>query len=458
MQPDTELQSFCDQNFTRLVQEFQEFLTIPSISALPEHNGDVRKAAEWIKNKLQNIGFASAALIETAGHPLVYGELTVSDSAPTLLLYGHYDVQPVDPIDEWDTEPFSPTVRDGNMYARGACDDKGQILLAVAAMEAWLAAKGKLPINIKILFEGEEESGGEAIAKYVLENPEKLTCDVILVCDTHMVSESQPSLIASLRGILYTEMEVQGARSDLHSGTYGGVAPNPFHALCVMIARLKGEDGKINIPELTVSLPEPTSEEVRFWQEDPLHIIENLKREMGVDQLVGENEFPPLQRLGLRPTLEVHGIRGGFTGEGAKTVIPAKALAKVSLRLPPGYDPDEVFTWLEKAAHAKLPAGHTLKVVNLHAGSGVNVNTSSPFFTAAATALEETYGVRPVYMREGGSIPVAALFDSVLHAPIIFMGCGLPDDNLHAPNEKFSLEQFRKGVLTVANFIGKLAK
>jgi len=460
MPTESPVETYLEQNFSRLVDELQDFLKIPSISALPEHASDVKRAAEWLRTKLDNIGFSAAELIETERHPLVYAERKIQGDAPTLLLYGHYDVQPTDPLDEWqtETEPFSPTIRGNDLFARGACDDKGQTLLAVAALEAWLAAEGELPVNVKILIEGEEESGGESIASYVTENPEKLACDLVLVCDTHMVSQEQPSLISSLRGVLYTEIEVQGAKSDLHSGNYGGVAPNPIHALCLLLARLKGEDGTINIPELNAVIPQPAAAELKFWQEDPLHIAESLKKEMGVEELVGENNLPALQRLGLRPTLEVHGIRGGFTGAGAKTVIPAKAVAKVSLRLPPGIDPDQVFSWLEKAATANLPAGHAMTVTNLHAGAGVSVDTTTPYFQAAAAALAAIYGVQPVFMREGGSIPIAALFDAVLKAPVILMGFGLPDDNLHAPNEKFSLDQFRKGMLTVAAFLGKLPK
>jgi len=458
MPTDTSVETYIEQNFSKLVDELQDFLKIPSISALPEHAPDVKRAAEWLRDKLRHIGFSSAELIGTQRHPLIYAERTIQGEAPTLLLYGHYDVQPTDPLDEWQTDPFSPTIRGNNLFARGACDDKGQTLLAVAALEAWLAVKGELPVNVKILIEGEEESGGESIASYVTENPEKLACDLVLVCDTHMVSQEQPSLISSLRGVLYTEIEVQGAKSDLHSGNYGGVAPNPIHALCLLLARLKGEDGTINIPELSAVIPQPAPTELKFWQEDPLHIAESLKKEMGVGELVGENDLPALQRLGLRPTLEVHGIRGGFTGAGAKTVIPARAVAKVSLRLPPGIDPEKVFSWLEKAAAANIPAGHAMKITNLHAGAGVNVDTETPYFKAATTALAATYGVQPVFMREGGSIPIAALFDAVLKAPVILMGFGLPDDNLHAPNEKFSLDQFRKGMLTVAAFLGKLTE
>ena len=452
------LNTFFKQQLPRLTEELKDFLTIPSISALPEYQDDVMRAAHWLVTKLKTIGLAQTGPIATAAYPLIFAEKKVSDEVPTLLLYGHYDVQPVDPVDEWQTPPFVPSIRDGNIYARGACDDKGQLLLAVCALEAWLSATDCLPVNIKILFEGEEESGGENIAQYVQEHPEKLKTDVVLVCDTHMVNKDQPSIISSLRGILYTEIEVHGAQTDLHSGSYGGVAPNPIHALCLLLARLKGEDGKINIPELAAALPVPSAKEQQLWQEDPLQIEKSLKHEMGVTELVGENDLPAMQRIGLRPTLEVHGIRGGFTGDGAKTVIPAKALAKVSLRLPPGLVPDEVFSWLEKAAQQYLPAGHTMTLTNLHAGNGVSVDIDNPHFLAAVEALEAIYGKKPVFMREGGSIPIAALFDSVLRAPVIFMGFGLPDDNLHAPNEKFSLEQYRKGMETVADFLGRLGR
>jgi len=448
--------NYLDENQSRFIEQLLEWLAIPSISTLPEHKDDVRRAADWVRDKLVAMGFPEAKTIATEGHPLVYGQWLIDNKRPTLLFYGHYDVQPVDPIDEWQTPPFQPTIRDGNIYCRGASDDKAQIMLVLAALEAWIKVDGALPLNIKILLEGEEEAGGASIARYVQENPEFLRADAVLICDTHMVHPKQPSLVTGLRGVLYTELAVSGAKTDLHSGSYGGVAPNPIHALCILISRLKGEDGVIQIPELAAAIPIPSAAEELFWQEDPLHAKEALCTEMGVEELVGEKEYPALERIGLRPTLEVHGIRGGFTGTGAKTVIPASAIAKVSLRLPAGLEPNEVFAWLEKAVDEKIPGGHKVRLSNLHSGKGFYIEHDNRYIRAAAEALESAYGTAPVFMREGGSIPIAALFDTVLKTPVVLMGFGLPDDNIHAPNEKFSINQFNKGTKTVADFLGRL--
>ncbi len=447
---------YLDQHFDRFVDQLSEWLAIPSISTLSEHRDDVRRAAEWVQGKLDAIGFAQPEIIATAGHPLVYAEWPVSEGQPTLLIYGHYDVQPVDPLGEWCSPPFTPTIRHNNIYARGACDDKGQVMLVLAALEAWAKIDRTMPVNIKILLEGEEEAGGAAIFEYVRQNPERLRADAILICDTHMVNGEQPSLITALRGILYTEIAVHGAKTDLHSGSYGGVAPNPLHALCLLLSRLKGEDGVIHIPELAGRIPAPSPTEKQFWLRDSLKIEASLREEMGVEHLVGESSYPPLERIGLRPTLEVHGIRGGFIGEGAKTVIPATATAKVSMRLPAGLDPNTVFGWLEKAVEEKMPGGYRVQVTNLHAGKGVAVSPDNPFIRAASEALATEYGTAPVFMREGGSIPIAALFTEVLQAPLVLMGFGLPDDTVHAPNEKFSLTQFKRGMKTVADYLGRL--
>ncbi len=449
--------SYLDENQNRFIEQLQQWLAIPSISTLSEHKADVARAADWVRERLQAIGFPEAKTIATTGHPIVYAESMLDKNTPTLLVYGHYDVQPVDPVKEWQTPPFEPTIRNGNIYCRGASDDKAQVMLVLAALEAWFAVNGALPINVKILLEGEEEAGGASITRYVQDNPELLQADAALICDTHMVHPEQPSLVTSLRGILYTEITVSGAKTDLHSGSYGGVAPNPIHALCILINRLKGEDGVIQIPELVAATPTPTAAEKSFLQEDPLHIQDALCTEMGVTELIGEKNYPPLERLGVRPTLEVHGIRGGFTGEGAKTVIPATALAKVSLRLPANIDPDDAFTWLQKAVRRNMPAGHRVQLTNLHSGKGFYIHPDSRYIQAAAQALESVYGTPPVFMREGGSIPIAALFDTILKTPVVLMGFGLPDDTIHAPNEKFSLDQFNKGMKTVADFLGRLA-
>jgi acetylornithine deacetylase/succinyl-diaminopimelate desuccinylase-like protein len=454
----TQLETYIAQHEERFLEDLKGWLRIPSISALPEHMPDIQRAAEYAAQQLQQIGFQRVEVIPTQGSPLVYGEWLQAPGKPTVLIYGHYDVQPVDPIDLWDSPPFEPTIRDGNIYCRGACDDKGQAMLVIKALEALMAVNGTLPVNVRVLIEGEEENGGESIEHYVKTYPERLQCDAAFICDTHMPSPDLPALIYGLRGIVYTEIEARGARRDLHSGSYGGVAPNPIHSLAIIISRLKDADGHIHIPGLYDKMRTPTQAEQDFWQHDPLHIGGSLAAEMGVKQLSGESEYPPLQRIWARPTLEVHGIAGGFTGEGAKTVIPAIATAKVSLRLPPELVPDEVFTLLERAVKDVAPADVTVTVRKIHVGDGVLVPPDSAAMQAASAALQEVYGKEPVLIREGGSIPIAALFDEVLHAPVVLMGFGLPDDNLHAPNEKYSLAQFFKGIRTVASFLTKIGQ
>jgi acetylornithine deacetylase/succinyl-diaminopimelate desuccinylase-like protein len=448
--------TYLQEHHDRFLAELTGWLKIPSVSTCPERAGDVRRAAEWAREKLAAIGFPLVESISTAGHPLIYAEWSTRTGQPTILVYGHYDVQPAEPLEEWHSPPFEPAIRDGSIFARGAVDDKGQVMMVLAALEAWSRVSGGPPVNVKVLLEGEEEVGGESIEAWVRANPSRIEADAVLICDTHMISEKQPSLITGLRGILYTEIAMHGARRDLHSGSYGGVAPNPVHALCVLLSRLKGEDGAIRIPELAAALQPPPAAEKEFWETDPLNLEEALRREMGVDTLVGEAAFPPLERIGARPTLEVHGIRGGFTGQGAKTVIPAEALAKVSLRLPAGLNPDEVFAWFEKAVRDNTPAGHRVEVTRVSTGQGLVVSPDNPFVRAAVSALEATYGVAPVFMREGGSIPVAALFDQVLRVPVVLMGFGLPDDGPHGPNEKLSLAQFARGMATVAKYLGRL--
>jgi len=451
------LETYIVEHEQRFLDDLKAWLRIPSISTLPNHAEDVIHAAGYAADQMKHIGLEKVAVLQTQGHPLVYGEWLKANDKPTLLIYGHYDVQPVDPIDLWETPPFEPSVRNGNIYARGAADDKGQVMVIFKALEALMTVNGALPINVKVLLEGEEEAGGESIEHYVKTYPERLGCDAAFICDTHMPAKDMPALTYGLRGIIYTEVEVEGAERDLHSGTYGGIAPNPLHALAIIISRLKDAEGHIHIPGLSDKLRKPTEAEKEFWRNDPLHINEALLKEMGVTQFSGEEEYPPLERIWARPTLEVHGIVGGFIGEGAKTVIPAVAKAKISLRLPPDLKSSEAYTLFEKAVKEVVPAGVKVTVRDLHGGEGVLVLPDTPPMKAAAAALEEVYSKPPVFLREGGSIPIAALFDEVLDVPVVLMGFGLPDDNLHAPNEKYSLDQFYKGIRTVASFLQRMA-
>lgn len=435
--------AYVDEHSEAFLDELKQLLRIPSISTLPSHKKDVRRAAQFVADQLRQIGLNKVKLIKTAGHPLVYGEWLAAKDKPTVLIYGHYDVQPVDPRELWVSDPFEPEVRNDNLYARGAVDDKGQMFGLLKSLEALMrTGGGKLPINVRVLIEGEEEAGGEAIEAYVRENAKKLGCDVVLVADTGMPAPGVPALVYGLRGIIYTEIEARGARHDLHSGAFGGVAPNPLHALALVLSRLKGPDGRITIPELYARLHPVTDAERALWDRSPVDVPALLKQEMGVDVLPGEQEYDPRERLAARPTFEVHGIIGGFTGEGAKTVIPAEARAKVSLRLPPELDPREVLSLLTKRVAELAPPGVQMTVKEVHGGRGVLVPVDNVYVRAAEKALEEEWGRPPVFEREGGSIPVGALFDSELHAPIIFMGTGLPDDNIHAPNEKYHIPNF----------------
>lgn len=452
----TQLETYISENEKQFLEDLKGWLRIPSISTLPEHAADIRQAAEYAADQLRQIGFELVEIIATQGHPLVYGEWLKAPGKQTLLIYGHYDVQPVDPLYLWESPPFEPTIRGDNLYCRGACDDKGQTMLVFKALEALMTVNGALPVNVKVLIEGEEEAGGESVEHYVKTHPERLRCDAAFICDTHMPSKDMPALISGLRGIIYTEVEVRGAKRDLHSGAYGGVAPNPLHTLALIIVGLKDAGGRIHIPGLYDKLRKPTAEEKAFWKEDPLHMNESLLEEMGVSQFTGEAEFPPLERIWARPTLEVHGIVGGFVGEGAKTVIPATGKAKISMRLPADLKSKEVFPLFERRVKELAPAGVDVSVRLIHGGEGVLITPDSLPMRAAVEALKETFGREPVFIREGGSIPIAALFYEILNVPVVLMGFGLPDDNLHSPNEKYSLSQFFKGLRTVASFLQKL--
>ncbi len=435
--------AYVDDHRDAFLEGLKDLLRIPSISTLPKHKKDIKRAAKYVASELEDIGLNTVKLIKTDRHPLVYGEWLEAENRPTVLLYGHYDVQPVDPIELWKSDPFEPQVRNNNIYARGAVDDKGQMYALVKALEALMrAGKGTLPVNVRVLIEGEEESGGESIAEYVQAHPKKLACDVALIADTGMPAEDVPALVYGLRGILYTEIVAHGARHDLHSGEYGGVGPNPIHALAQVLADLKGRDGRITIPELYERLRPITDEERALWDRNPVDVPDALMREMGVDVLPGEQGIDPRERQTARPTLEVHGIAGGFIGDGAKTVIPAEATAKVSLRLPPELHPEEVLPLLRTRVAELCPPGVRMEVKEVHGGEGVLVPLDNIFIRAAEQALEQEWGTPVVFERSGGSIPVGALFNSVLGVPIIFMGTGLPDDNIHAPNEKYSIPNF----------------
>ncbi|HEV2417832.1 MAG TPA: dipeptidase [Terriglobia bacterium] len=447
--------SYYQTNRGRFLEGLSDLLRIPSVSTLPEHKKDVRRAAEFLLNGLRSMGMARARLIESrAGqNPLVYAEWLGAPGKPTILFYGHYDVQPPDPLGEWQSSPFEPSIRDGNIYARGASDDKGQTYILLKAVEGWLKGEGRLPINVKFLIEGEEEVGGEHIEAFVPKNKRLLRADACVICDTEMFAPGLPTLTTGLRGLVGAEVEAHGAAHDLHSGLYGGAAPNPLQALAEIISSLKDRDGKIRISGFYRRVKRPDAKELAAWKRLPFSEKQFLKREVGSTALAGERGYGVLERLWARPTLEVNGIYGGFTGEGFKTVIPAAATAKISMRLVPGMDPKEVVRQFTAAVKKLAPPGIQTRVRVFGASPASVVSTKNRYVKAAAQAMEEVFKKKAVFMRSGGSIPIAGLFGKHLHAPVVMMGFGLPDDNLHAPNEKFHLANFYHGIEAVGRYL-----
>ncbi len=444
---------FARQNYPRFLDELKSLLRIPSISTLPEHADDCRKAAQTLATEMQRIGMENVRLIETSGHPLVYADWLHAAGKPTVLVYGHYDVQPPDPLDEWLSPPFEPTIRDGNIYARGAVDDKGQVVAQVKALESLLAATGKLPLNVRVLFEGEEEVGGEGIAKFVASKPPELKADFALVSDTELFAPGLPTLCVGLRGMIYTELEVKSSRTDLHSGMYGGAAPNAFVSLVHILAKLKDENGHILIPGFYDDIIPPSAEELAAWKSLPFDEEEYRAKEVGSKQLVGEAGYNVMERTWARPTVDIHGIPGGFTGAGAKTVIPAKATAKVSMRLVPGMTPAKAFALYKSYVEKIAPKEVDVDVRLIHSGDPCLIPVNNKYIQAATRALHEVWGKDTVFIRSGGSIPIVGDFDRHLGLPSVMMGFGLPDDNLHAPNEKFHLKNFELGIISLIRFM-----
>ncbi len=445
--------NYYQQHHQDYLEGLKAFLRIPSISTLSEHKPDIKKAAEFVRDELSKAGLQQAQLIEGQGNPLVYAEWLDAPGKPTLLLYGHYDVQPPDPLDEWKSPPFEPAIRNDNIYARGSADDKGQTYILIKAVEGLLKQHGRLPINVKFLIEGEEEVGGEHIESYVASKPARIKADAAVICDTEMFAPELPTICVGLRGIIYGELVVEGANHDLHSGVYGGAAPNPIQAIAEILTALKDRDGHILIPGFYDRVVPPSAKERAAWARLPFDEKEYKEKEVGVKDLVGEPEVPLFERLWARPTLEVHGIRGGFTGEGAKTVIPARALAKISLRLVADQRPDEAAAQLKKAIAAACPKGVTAEYRAIHAARASLVNPDNRYIQAAAEAMKQVFGKETVYIRSGGSIPIVAAFDEFLGIPSVMMGFGLPDDNLHAPNEKLHLPNFFRGIEAVARYL-----
>lgn len=433
-----------------------ELISIPSVSALPEHRADCRRAAGWLAEKLRGLGMDVQVVdVLDGGHPVVMAEWLGRPGAPTLTVYGHYDVQPPDPLDEWESPPFEPTVRDGFVYGRGADDNKAQHLASVLAAEHWFASGGP-PVNLRFLIEGEEEVSGRSLPTYIRANAERLTTDYLLIADGSFEAPGLPTVVTGLRGLLYTEIEVVGPRVDLHSGIFGGVAPNPFNSLAHILAGLKDRAGVIQIPGFYDDVEPPSPDELEEWKTVPI-TAELLRAEMGVTELAGEAGYSVLERMSTRPTLDVHGVMGGFTGAGSKTVIPARARAKVSTRLVPRQDPARVLAGLREAVARLATPGTQAHVVELGSAPPVRLAADHPGVDALRKAFSAAYGATPVLIREGGSIPVTIDFQEALDTRILVTGFGLPDDALHSPNERMSLDQYHRGLEAVIHLMHELA-
>lgn len=444
------MKNYIEANKQRFLDELFELLRFPSVSADSKYKGDVLKTAAYIAEKLTAAGADNVEICPTAGNPIVYGEKIVDPSKPTVLVYGHYDVQPPEPLELWHTPPFEPTVRDGKIYARGACDDKGQMYMHVKAFEV-MQNTGGIPCNIKFMIEGEEEVGSENLGVFVKQNKERLAADVVLISDTAMISLENPSLETGLRGLSYLEVEVTGPNRDLHSGVYGGAVANPATILAKMIASLHDEDNKINIPGFYDDVVDLSALEREALNKAPFD-EEEYKSDLGVKELWGEKGYTTIERTGIRPTLEVNGIWGGYTGEGAKTVLPSKAHAKISMRLVPNQQSDAITALFQKHFENIAPSYVQVKVTPHHGGEPAVTPTDSIAYKAAEKALEESFGKAPIPTRGGGSIPIVALFEQELGLKTVLMGFGLDSDNLHSPNEKYDIANYYKGIETIPLF------
>ena len=444
------MQNYIQQHKDRFLSELLELLRIPSVSADSKYKADVRLAAEFICEKLKSAGADLAEINETAGHPIVYGEKIIDKSLPTILVYGHYDVQPADPLNLWNSPPFEPIVKDEKIYARGACDDKGQVYMHIKAFETMMATNS-LPCNVKFMIEGEEEVGSDNLGIFVKANKEKLNADVILISDTAIVANDIPSIDVGLRGLSYLEVEVTGANRDLHSGVYGGAVANPINVLSKMIASLHDENNHITIPNFYDDVLELSFTEREAMALTPFN-LEAYQEDLEINDVRGEVGYSTIERASIRPTLDVNGIWGGYIGEGAKTVLPSKASAKISMRLVPNQQSDKMTEMFTKHFESIAPAGVTVKVRPHHGGEPYVTPTDSKEYRAAERAMEESFGKKPVPTRGGGSIPIVALFEKELGLKTILMGFGLDSDAIHSPNEHFGLFNFYKGIETIPLF------
>lgn len=440
----SKLDTYLQENRDQFEKELADFLRIPSISADSRYKQEMGKASTWVAEQFQGMGLETE-LIETDGHPLVYAESPAVEGAPTVLVYGHYDVQPPDPLDEWITPPFEPTKRDGNIYARGATDDKGQVLTHIKSAQAWMETEGHLPIQVKFLIEGEEEMGSGGLYRYLAESSDRLACDVLVISDTSQFGPGQPAITYGLKGIVYYELHLQGPKQDLHSGSFGGAVTNPVNTLAHLLASLVDAEGRIQIPGFYEDVDPLDTKERNQLAALPFDETVFMQQ-IGVDGLSGEAGYTTLERRWARPTYDVNGIWGGYQGEGEKTILPASGGAKFSFRLVPNQDPDKITESLREFLLAQLPPGIKFDLNSTHGAPGVVVSLDSPYMTAAARAIERGFGQSPVFIREGGSIPIVTTFFESLGVDVLLLGWGLDDDNMHSPNEKFSLADFHRGI------------
>jgi acetylornithine deacetylase/succinyl-diaminopimelate desuccinylase-like protein len=448
---------FIHTNRDRYIAELKHYLAIPSVSALPQHAGDVKRCADWTADEMRRIGLANVRLVATPGNPVVYGDWLLAPGAPTVLFYGHYDVQPVDPLNLWESPPFDATVRDGEIYARGAADDKGQVFMHLKAIEAHLKQNGKLPINIKLIVEGEEEVGSGNLDAFVRDNKASLGADVVVISDSAMFDRGVPSICYALRGLVYFQIDVRGTKSDLHSGVFGGAVANPNMVLAQVLAQMKDRGGRIKIPGFYDDVRPLSDAERAEWKKLPFN-EKRYRKDLGAPKLFGESGYTTLERVWGRPTFEVNGLLGGFTGDGAKTVIPAVAMAKVSMRLVPDQHPDAIAAQFEAYVKKIAPKTVELTVTRMHGGRPWITEYHNRFVQAAGRAIEQGFGKAPVFCREGGSIPVVSTFQAELGVPAVLFGVGLPDENAHAPNEKLDLGNFHNGVVASAILYEEIAK
>jgi acetylornithine deacetylase/succinyl-diaminopimelate desuccinylase-like protein len=450
-----ELESYFSANRSKHLEELKDFLRISSISALSEHKDDMKKAADWVAEALTKAGLKKIQIMPTPGHPVVYGEWLENPGKPTVLIYGHYDVQPVDPVSLWKTPPFEPDIRDEKIYARGATDDKGQVFMYIKAIEAFISS-GKLPVNVKFCIEGEEEIGSPHLDAFVDEHRELLSADILAISDTTLLERGKPAICYGLRGLCGLQIDITGPKSDLHSGLYGGAVHNPIHALTELLASMHDREGKVTIKGFYDRVQALTDSERQAFRELG-QSEERLKKELGVTEIYGEKGYSAVERTGARPTLEINGIWGGFSGEGTKTIIPAEAHAKITCRLVPNQDPEEILQLIERHVTAHTLPGVRVQVRRFDQGRPFLTPIDHPAMQAAARAYKKAYGVEPVFTRMGGSIPIVETFGRLLNLPVVMMGFGLPDENFHAPNEHFNLENFDKGLLTMCYFFNEIA-